>query len=161
MNLSFEDLLAPIDDLGEGDALECWRWLTGPDARPLLMTALGDVFVMTQDGRIFMVDTYEGTLKGAGGSYEDWKKQLNQSHNLHNWFTPNLVAELRRRNLMLGRGQCYSPKIPPVMGGAMDADNMEIAPWKAHFHIQGQLHEKVKDLPDGTPISGVDIKWEK
>src|SRR5581483_11778907 len=142
MSLTFKELLAPIDDLDQRDALESWHWLSGQDARPLLLTALGDLFILKDDGAVYFLDTYEGTLKPAGDSYEQWKVELNQEYNLYNWFSPLLVEKLRERGLRLQAGQCYSPVHPPVMGGAMEPDNFEVSPWFVHFHIQGQIHDK-------------------
>ncbi len=159
MQLTFEDLLAPVEDLGEGDALQSWRWLADEDAQPLLLTALGDLFLIKSDGKVYFLDSYEGSLKPAGLSYEGWKQELSKEHNIDSWFLPNLIAELKRSGLNLSQGQCYSPKIPPVLGGEVEPKNMEVCSWKVHFHIQGQIHEQVKDLPPGTPINGVNIKW--
>lgn len=159
MSLSFKDLLAPVNDLSRPAALGSWRWLCGRDAVPLLLTALGDLFVQKNDGAVYFLDTYEGSLKPAGASYESWKDELKFQHNLYNWFAPSLLEDLRARGLSLGEGQCYSPVHPPVMGGTMEPDNFEVSSWFVHLQVQGQLHEKLRDLPPGTPISGIDIEW--
>jgi hypothetical protein len=41
--------------------VQSWRWLTGLDATPWLVTALGDVFLKADDGRISFLDTYVGS----------------------------------------------------------------------------------------------------
>ena len=158
--LIFEDLLAPIDDLGEGDALESWRWLVGPGSRPLLMTALGDVFVLMASGEVCFIDTYEGTLKPAGTSYDDWKQRLKDQQNIIAWFSPGLVEAMRERGVFLSHGQCYSPIVPPVVGGDMLPENMEASLWRVHFYPSGQIHEQILKLPEGTPIEGFKIKWK-
>ena len=159
MALEFDELLAPVTDLGEHDLLASWRWLVGPDAKPLLLTALGDLFVEQGTGEVFFLDTYEGSLKHVSNSRDDWKRALQEPHNLHAWFAPDLVAALRGRGLKLTEGQTYSPIQAPVLGGSMDADNFECVPWRVHFIPMGQIHEQVKDLPPGTPIAGIDLKW--
>ena len=41
MTLAFPDLLAPVTLPGTGDVLQSWRWRTGSDAAPWLVTQRG------------------------------------------------------------------------------------------------------------------------
>ena len=161
MDLEFDDLLAPVTNIREHDILASWRWLVGPDAQPLLLTVLGDLFVEQPTGEVSFLDTYEGSLKRVSDSRDEWKRLLQDPGNLHRWFAPDLVAALHARGLRPTEGQSYSPIHPPVLGGTMDAGNFECVPWHVHFIPMGQLHEQVKDLPPGTPIAGVDIEWDR
>ena len=158
MDLAFSDLVAPITDLADADALQCWRWLAGAEAKPLLLTSLGDLFVTLREGSVAFLDTYEGTLRTVSADRASWKLALQDEENLHAWFTPGLVRALRERGLSLSAGQCYSPIHPPVLGGTMEPDNFEMTHWLVHLGIMGQLHEQTKDLPPGTPITGVKAK---
>jgi hypothetical protein len=160
MEIDFGDLLAPVTDLGERDPLEPWRWLVGPGARPLLLTALGDMFVEQADGTVQFIDTYEGNLKPGGADRAQWKLALQDEQNLEAWFAPELVAELRAKGLVLAPGQSYSPVHPPILGGSMEPDNFECVSWRVHFMPMGQIHEQVKDLPPGTPIKGIKVEWK-
>ena len=159
--LEFEELLAPVTDIGDSDILASWRWLVGPDAQPLLLTAFGDLFVEQPTGEVLFLDTYEGSLKPAGESRDAWKRALEGPENIDAWFTPGLLAALQDKGLRLQPGQTYSPIQAPVLGGSMEPDNFECVPWRVHFILMGQLHEQVKDLPAGTPIAGVDIEWDR
>jgi hypothetical protein len=42
----------------------------------------------------------------------------------------------------------------------MEPDNFECTSWRVHLMPLGQIHEQVKDLPPGTPITGIDIVWK-
>ena len=86
MKLAFPDLLAPVTLPGTGDALQSWRWRTGSDAAPWLVTALGDVFVRAHDGRISFLDTYVGQLSEAAAANTDWTRALQNPGNLEQWF---------------------------------------------------------------------------
>lgn len=153
----WSDLVAPVRDLGIGDALDGWRWLTGDQATPVLLTALGDLFVQTPTGEVSFLDSYDGQLVLVAGTREAWKSALQQDENLHVWFMPALVTALRDGGLLLAEGQCYSPIHPPVLGGSMTAANFEPTSWRVHLGIMGQIHEQVKGLPPGTPITGVKL----
>ena len=73
---------------------------------------------------------------------------------------PELVGALRERGLILAPGQCYSPIHPPVLGGEMVPENFELVSWRVHFYVVGQIHEQVRNLPEGTPITGINIDWK-
>ena len=86
MKLAFQDLLAPVTLPGAGDPLQFWRWRTGSDATPWLVTALGDVFVKAGDGRISFLDTYVGQLSEAARANTDWTSALQHPGHLDQWF---------------------------------------------------------------------------
>lgn len=56
---------------------------------------------------------------------------------------------------------CVCHKIPLVLGGSDDVSNLEISPLVVWVSLSGQIHEQVKDLPPGTPISGVSLRPPK
>lgn len=146
----FRDLLAPVTLPGEGDPLRLWRWRTGPDATPWLVTALGDVFVKAADGRISFLDTYVGQLSDAAAANTDWTRALQSAGNLDQWFDPSLVTALRQRGLTLGPEQCFSPIEPLLLGGQMEPENFEVTDWRVHIVLMGQISQQLKDLPATT-----------
>ena len=150
------EYVAPVDDLLERDALSEWRWLVGEDAAPLLLTAMGDMFITRPStGVVDFIDSLEGAVHNAAGSYEEFKRVVNDTENFAHWFLPELVLALRERGLVLGVGQCYSPIHHPALGGALVPENIEVTLWRVHFAIAGQIHEQTKDLPEGTKIDRI------
>ena len=87
--LEFADLLAPIEALGTGDVLECWRWLAPPGAHPLLLTALGDLFVSDATGTIWFIDSHEGSLSPVAPDRPSFQQALRDPSLLDRWFAPN------------------------------------------------------------------------
>jgi hypothetical protein len=149
-------LTAPVTDLAERSVLGDWRWLVGDDAEPLLLTAMGDMFIRRpSSGEISFLDALEGSVESVATSYEDWKERLCDDENLQRWFLPDLVDELRQRGMVLAPGQCYSPIHPPVLGGDLIPDNIEVTSWRVHFYIAGQIHGQTRDLPLGTKIGRI------
>jgi hypothetical protein len=150
MKLAFPDLLAPVTLPGAGDSVQSWRWLTGLDATPWLVTALGDVFVKAGDGRISFLDTYVGQLSEAARANTDWTSALQHPGHLDQWFDPSLVSALRGRGLRLGPEQCYAPIEPLILGGQMEPENFEVTEWRVHVGLMGQIFRQLKDLPPST-----------
>lgn len=58
------------------------------------------------------------------------------------------------RGLVPGPEQVYGFAKPPVLGGAIDVENIEVIDFVVGVSIAGQLHAQVRDLPPGTAISG-------
>jgi hypothetical protein len=142
-----------VTDLGElgAEALAEWRWLVPPTSRPVLLTALGDLFLQAGDGSIEFLDTAAGALTRVGASYTAWKVELSTDRPEW-WFMPGFVAELVASGATLKAGEVYSPIIPEVLGGKRTVTNYSASPWTAHLHVLGSVHRQVKDLPEGTPI---------
>jgi hypothetical protein len=150
VKLAFPDLLAPVTLPGAGDPLQSWRWRTGLDATPWLVTALGDVFVKAGDGRISFLDTYVGQLSEAAPANTEWTRVLQQPGHLDQWFDPRLVSALRRLGLRLGPEQCYAPIEPLILGGPMEPENFGVTDWRVHVGLMGQMHQRLRDRPGHT-----------
>jgi len=160
--LTFDELFASVRNLARRGALSDWKWLTGRGARPLLLTAMGDLFLHRPPGLlrrsgVFLLDTYEGTFEQVAPDYETLKELLERDDLVSRWLRPVLVKQLKDCQLVLEEGQCYSPKVLPVLGGKMDTANFAATDWEVHLSITGQIHRQVKDLPPGTPIKGFTI----
>lgn len=160
------DPIAPVADLGEGDALESWRFVVGAKAKVQLLTAMGDVFLLRPHGllrkeQVFLLDTGSGEMLRVESDWQAFKQRMaHPDAEVAVWLKFDLLCDLHDAGKILEPGQCYSPTIPPCIGGKYDVSNFEPTPWRAHLQTSGQIFAQVKDLPPGTPITGFDIKWE-
>ncbi|HQR66540.1 MAG TPA: DUF1851 domain-containing protein [Thermoanaerobaculia bacterium] len=161
-SLTLEQLSAPVTDLRTmcTPALEQWHWLLPPslELEPLLLTALGDLFLEAPDQSVLFLDTTDGTVTLIAKNRESWQRQLQDSERLSYWFQPGFVAALRASGYSLADGEVFSPTIPPILGGKQAPENYSPTHWLAHFHLLGQIHRQVKDLPSGTKISSIKVK---
>ncbi len=69
----------------------------------------------------------------------------------------NLFCELRLKNdrISIKYSECFGYKIPPFFGGNDEPDNFEVIDMEVYWHIQNQLYNKTKRLPNGTNIRSV------
>ncbi len=157
--LTFDDLVPPVTDLREdfSTAMSSWRWLVPSSAEPLLLTALGDLFVFL-DTSISFLDTERGTLGRVASDQGEWKQQMQDPARLAEWFRPAFIASLRRAGLSLAPGEVFSPLIPVVVGGRRTPDNYTTSQWRSHLHLLGQIHDQVRLLPPGTTIERLVIE---
>ncbi|MHC4693418.1 MAG: T6SS immunity protein Tdi1 domain-containing protein [Planctomycetota bacterium] len=156
MKITWNELNVKFEQ-GSDDLLSDWRWLIGDAGKPILVTSLGDAFVQESDGSVHWLNVEEGSYTKVATSSDDFQAQLKSSENIEAWFVPQLVGDILATGISAGPNQCFSFKKPPVLGGEYEPGNFEPTDISVHFSILGQIHQKVKDLPDGTPISNIDI----
>ena len=113
---TWEQLLIRTADLDCPRLLSYWRWLLQKDYHPIVMTAFGDWFLLDDDGSVHFLDLVAGKLSKAADTGEEFKQVMGRPEKLDEWFMADLVQALLDAGIVLGPGQCYGYKIPPVVG---------------------------------------------
>lgn len=158
MRITWKELTVSPDGVDLDGLLDEWRWLADTSYQPVVISALGDLFLRHDDGRIFRLDTGWGRLTEVAASAAEFKQLMVKPENAGEWFVPGLVGDLLAAGKQLGPGQCFGVKVPPVLGGAIEPENFEPVDLVVHFGMLGQIHRQVKQLPPGTPIG--EIRFE-
>jgi hypothetical protein len=153
-----DDFTISTTNLDIPDLIDCWKWLLKKIDKVLLISKLGDMFLIGQNDAIYWLATDTGTLTTIANSTEEFEQLLQDEENLDNWFLPSLLEQLHEAGKMLKQNQVYSFKMMPIIGGEYTVENIEPTDISVHFTFTGQIFEQVKDLPDGTPIK---IKLDK
>jgi hypothetical protein len=150
-------LTAPVTmpPAGFDQVMVAWRWTVAETARPLLITALGDVFLEAESGEVQFLDTESGKVETIARSRDEWFVMLTNAKYVEMWFRPSFVNELKTRGKPLKREEVYSPIHPLILNGELTVENFTPSRWDAHLHAMGQIHRQVKDLPSGTPITKI------
>lgn len=137
---------------------ESWSWLLGVDWRPMLFSAVGDVFLQLPSGTVWWLSTAAGSLEQIAESEADFIAKLS-GEQVDEWFLPGLVESLRSSGKHLLPGQCYSYTTLPVFAeGSFSVENMFQIDAKEHFGVTGQIMKQIRALPNGARVS---IKVEK
>jgi hypothetical protein len=139
--------------------LESWQWINIGAKVPLFTSPFGDVVFRAGDG-FWWLDTLEGSLARTWASADALKADLASASGQDRYLLAGLALGAERRGLIPAPGQVYGFKTPPVLGGALDLDNVETIDFVVGLNIAGQLHDQVRKLPTGTPISGFTISGE-
>ncbi len=154
MKITWNELTVKFDQ-GDSDLLDDWRWLIGNTAHLILIAALGDAFLQETDGSVWWLDVGAGKFHKIAESEDAFKHAM--AANVNDWFVPQLVGDLLASGVTLGPNECFSFKKPPVFGGEYNPENMEPANLSVHFSLLGQIHQQVRDLPDGTQVNSIKI----
>ncbi|MCB1236348.1 MAG: DUF1851 domain-containing protein [Verrucomicrobiae bacterium] len=140
-------------------AIESWRWLPLESKEPIRVTKFGDIFFSGEDG-IWFLDTLEGKLTKVCESRNELEAILRTEDGENHFFFAGFVERAEREGMRLNEGECYDFSINPVVGGKLEYENVEPRNFVVAVNIAGQLHEKVRNLPDGARITGFTIEGE-
>jgi hypothetical protein len=156
VRITLNELTVNFDRLDRERLLDDWRWLIGSSKQPILLSAIGDAFVQDEDdGTVHLLDTAAGACQRVAADEAEFRNLLTDAQ----WATDHLAVEaivdFLGNDLRLEPGQIYSWKRPPALGGEYELANAATADIEVHFSITGQLHEQLRDLPAGTPVSEV------
>jgi hypothetical protein len=137
-------------------ALESWAWIGLEDKAPLFTSPFGDVFFRGPDG-LWWLDTLEGHLTQPWATPSDLQAVLNTPEGQDQYLLAGLAFAAERQGLVPLDAQVYGFKTPPVLGGAVEVDNVEVIDFVVCVNIAGQLHDQIRALPPGTRISGFTV----
>jgi len=156
--LTWDDLLIEAPDLDSGILAQGWSWLVKGEFRAIAASKFGDWFLERPNGAIQMLDAVEGTLKEVASSYSEFQELINTREKQEEWLLSELVFTLHEKNVVPSRGECYSFKLPLVLGGKAESDNVEVCDFRLWVSICGQIHEQTRDLPEGAGISSFRVE---
>ena len=116
------------------------------------MNRFGDLFILTEDGKVHWLRMDDGTLTCVADSKDDFCAKLDVSSNANDWLLIPLVDRLVAAGKAIGKGECYGFSQLPLLGGDYTPENVVARDIGLHFDMLGQLYGQMKDLPDGTAV---------
>ncbi|MDT0213587.1 DUF1851 domain-containing protein [Rothia sp. ARF10] len=138
-------------------ALEDWSWLPDLEGKQVIATsAFGDVLLQGEDG-VWFLDTVEGSLSREWDDAGALQAALNTPEGQDTYLMGGLVEAAHAAGLEPGDDEVLSFVVAPVLGGAIEVENVETADVVVSLSVAGQIHQQVKDLPPGTSVSSVTV----
>lgn len=138
------------------DALESWSFLDLVGKRALFASPFGDVFLQDEHG-IWFLDVLAADLTQLWTDQHALSDTLNTRDGQEQYLMIGLASELDAAGVRPGASQVYGFATPPALGGAIAADNVEVIDFAVAINLLGQIHNQIRNLPPGTPISGVTL----
>lgn len=154
MLITWNELTVGFDPNKSDALLADWRWLVGDDVQLVVVSALGDLFLIDVEGRILWLDVGAARFTEIAESAEEFKRLMQQTEHADEWFVPQLIGDLVVSGKRLTTGQCYSYKVPPMLSGKMELENFEPTDLLVHCSMFGQIGRQIQHLPEGTKIDG-------
>lgn len=143
---------SPVDAVQGHLYLRHWHWLIPIDFSVVCVTKLGDAFLRDPHGSIWCLDVGSAELTLVAANDAQWEALAQDESTRRFWSGHPLVAQLESSGLSPAPGECYTYLTSPILGGTYEPSNFKVVPVQTHFDIWGPIHEKLKDLPDGSQI---------
>lgn len=157
--MTIDDVTINFTHLKRETLLSDWQWLVDKHDLPILITSIGDVFIQNKNtNEMKFLDTGYGVLKDIAPHPEELRVLLKNEDFALDHLPFNAVSGMLDKGVALPKGQIYSYKILPALGGAHSLDNLEPCDIHVHLSISGQIHQQIKDLPPGTKVENIKIK---
>ena len=138
------------------DALESWTFLDLAGKRPIFTSPFGDVFFQT-DGGFWFLDVLAGEVSCPWSSERDMSAELNTREGQDQYLMIGLADQAASAGLQPSAGEIYGFRVPPVLGGSTELSNVELSDFVVALNFAGQIHQQVRTIPPGTPISGISL----
>jgi len=134
------------------ELLPSWRWLIGGLPRLLGWSSAGDLFVVSPEGQVAMLDPGGGNVEILADSVTAFHALLRDGKRAAALLQQPIVDAFEATNGPLPEGRCLSFTTLPVFGGAYTVENRYSLPIKEHAGVTGEIHRQIRDLPDGAKV---------
>ena len=150
--MKITDYLIAHESIDWRSCLEDWAWLL-PDSYTIwLVNRFGDLIIVLDDESVHLVDVGAGTITELAKSREDFIQKIDDHGNAEQWLLISLVDSARSATLAIGDHECYSYRIPPILGGDYSVANLEVCDLSVHYSILGQICKQTQGVTDGTRV---------
>jgi hypothetical protein len=158
MSLNLNHLIKDISKIDTTDICSDWQWLLDNQNQVVLVSAIGDMFLIGNDKSVYWLDTGMAELNYVAENLEQFQNLLTDNETTDNWFLSDLVNRLISEGKILEENEVYSFKTLPILGGDFSTENFDTTDMSVHFSISGQIHKQLWDAQDGTKVNNVIVK---
>lgn len=134
------------------DLLTNWRWLIGGLPTLLGWSSAGDLFVAQPSGVVQRIDTGYGELEPVAESIAQFEEALRDPEVEWELCLLPVVRQFEQEHGPLLGDECLGFTTLPIFKGSYAADNRFRLGIGEHAAFTGDLHGKLRDLPDGAPV---------
>lgn len=117
-----------------------------------LVNRFGDIVAVFDDGSVHFLDVGTGVIERIADSCEHFISLVDQDNNARGWFLIDLVDQCVAAGFVLNDNQCYSFKVPPILGGQYSVQNVAVTDLAVHYSFMADICRQAKDLPNGTKV---------
>jgi len=129
-------------------AAEClgdWEWLL-PISRtlyPVLMTKLGDWFLVDKNSKLHFLSLLEGNLTPLDATLDEVESEgfMKKYHDLLSVDWVEICLDQGRE---LPEGMCYGWKLHPILGASFHSSNIQFFTIRVCQSLHAQLHEQLQ-----------------
>jgi hypothetical protein len=112
------------------------------------------VFLDDESGAVWQLDILEGDLARPSAAARRCGRLDTEEGQDRHLLAGLALGAHHRLGTTPGDHEVLAWTLPPILGGPVDAENLQTMDFEVWLSIAGQLHHQVKDLPPCTPITG-------
>ena len=132
-----------------------WDALLRPWAFPdpfsiWMVNRFGDLIVTYDDGSVHWFDVNRGRFERLADNMTAFEARFETEAGY--WLLPDLVDKCVEAGVLLKPHQCYFFKTPTILGGKFDVANIAPVSLTEQYAFLADLHEQIKDIPDGAQV---------
>lgn len=142
--MNINDYLIDQTDKDWPTLLRPWMPPLPPSFTLWLVNRFGDVFVVDDDGdgRVSLLDVGAGRFSKVADNRDHFAQLIDQGENAHNWLLIPLVDRCRAQGISLAGNQCYTFKLPPMLGGQYVAANVAPIDIQVHYAFAAEIYKQ-------------------
>lgn len=136
---------------------KAWYWI-GVKAKEIVqINDFGNIIFKSTENEFWRICPEELYCEKIADSQSDYVKLLSDSEFIEDWEMDNLVQIAKDSLGELMDGEKYCLKLPGVLGGEYNSENIGKVSQMEQIGFSGDLAKQIKDLPDGAKIK-INIK---
>jgi hypothetical protein len=133
-----------------------WGWTGLDPAQVEAVNPFGNVIVRAADGAFWRICPEQLSCEVVARDAEQYAALCADEDFQVDWQMERLVQLAQSTLGPTSEGRCYCLKVPALLGGAYDADNLGTIDLDELASFAGDIAKQIKDLPDGTQVT---IEW--
>ena len=102
----------------------------------------GDIFVIPEYGSVQLLDIQTGMVRKIAEGRDDFAERIDSENNAREWLLMPLVDRCMASGLTVSANQCYGFKIPPILGGSYENDNIVVKDMVEHYPFMADSRRK-------------------
>jgi hypothetical protein len=159
--LSQDDQGRPVGrpmDLERWNMEMLWRSEFGTATEELLFFAedvFGEQFALSR-GKVWRFNPESGERNEFAPDLDEWAKKILADYSYETGY--ELAHNWQQQHGQLIEGQRLIPKIPFIIGGNYEADNLFALDAVKGMRYRADICKQIRDLPDGAPIQ-LKVLW--
>lgn len=136
---------------------KAWDWI-GVKAKEIVqINDFGNIIFKSTENEFWRICPEELYCEKIADSQSEYEKLLSDSEFIEDWEMDNLVQIAKDTVGKLMQGEKYCLKLPGVLGGEYNSENIGKVSQMEQIGFSGDLAKQIKDLPDGTEFK-IEIK---
>ena len=129
-----------------------WGWIGLDPAEVMATNAFGNLIVRATDGAYWRICPEEWSCARVAATAEEFAALSGEEDFRTDWEMTRLVELARQQLGPLPEGWYYCLKLPGVIGGRYEAQNLGTISLDELISFSGDMAAQIKDVPEGGQV---------